>query len=531
MTTFLLLLALLATDTPATGTKATAAPATLQMSIDLAQPDRAGSVRVQIESLADGVITASEQPLSALDRLERQTLAAGRYEITIHAAHHRSVTRRITASAGETVNLGVVGLPALPLVRGRVTGSDGRPLAAARVALPGNGARVPVDAKGAFAIEFDTARPDHLIVSAPHHGTRAIAVPSGSTDLLLPDVALGAPSTLTVSIERPDGHDHPLEVLLGELAPQKTPRWLDAHKLAAKETTTTFADVASGAYTLLVRGHEPLEQFATTVVLGANDAVRKKVAIEASSVEARVLLGDQPLPKARLRLSHAEHGYRTTIDTDANGVWRGESWQRGAWIARVNAPSVPTPVTLRTTLGEKSWVVKLPAIAVRGRVIDATTNEPIANAAVSLESESEESSSTLPTKTRADGRFEYRSVPPGAQTLHVRMAGYLYPAATSFALTADGSSKDVVVRLDRGVRKELAVVDSHAAPVARASVIAAIDDRVVSTSFTSEEGRATVSLPRADAVLYVVPLNAPFAVLRVAASNSDARLRVTLPRG
>lgn len=519
MTPFLLLLAQLIAEPPAT----------LQMSIDLAHPGQAGTVRVQIQSLADGTTRTSEH-LSALGSLYRETLAPGSYELTIEAAHHRPVTRRFTARAGETVALGVVGLPALPVIRGRVVGGDGQPLAGARVRLPPAGPPRTVDAKGVFAIEVDARRPEYLIVSAPRHGTRAVAVPAGSTDLLLPDIALGPPAKLTVAVERPAGPKRPLQILIGETAPQKTPRWIDERALPANEATATFAGLASGTYTLLVRGNGPLEQLATPVVLGVDDSMNATVRIEPMPVEARVVLGRQPLPKARLRLTHFEHGYKAAIDTDDAGTWRGESWQRGAWIARLTAPSVRTAVTVETTLAAQNWIVKLPEISVRGQVLDAATGEPLAKARVSLESESEDSSATVTIDTGADGRFEYRSVPAGTQTLHVRLPGYLYTVAPPFALTEDGSEKEVVVRLDRGVRKELRVVDSHEAPVARATVLAAVDDRVVSSSVTGEDGRTTVALPREDAVLYVVPENAPFAVLRVAAGNADARLRVTIPR-
>jgi len=515
---------------------ASAMPGTIRMSIDVAHPERVKTVTLTIVSLANQSARTDAQPITAIDRLETRTLAPGTYDFTIAADHHRTVTRRVIARAGETLTLGVIPLAELPVIRGSVT-SGGAPVAGATVRPPSAGASaVTTDARGAFALEFEAQRPDYLVVEAAGRGTRVVGVTPGTTGLALSAVELGAPASLEVTVRRPAGKPQPLDVLLGVADQQLGPRWVAQRRLGAGESKARFASLGAASYTLLVRGSEPLQQSSTLVVLGQRDRRAMSFEISAKPVRVHVQLGDHSLPKANVRLLNQENATKTSFITDDAGVWRGEAWQAGRYLARVAAPSLPTTVHAQVTIGaENRSIIALPTLSVRGRVIDAASGAPVANALMLLHSEVETGAATVPSRTNADGRFEYRSVPAGHQTIETRATGYLFPETIAFDLAGDHASREVEIRADRGVRKELVVRDAHGGPVAGAFVICAADNAIRSRSTTGDDGRALVPIPRDGCAIYVIPPNAPFTSVRVGRSQlgDDARLPtvVTGPRG
>ena len=100
-----------------------------------------------------------------------------------------------------------------------------------------------------------------------------------------------------------------------------------------------------------------------------------------------------------------------------------------------------------------------PNPSIRGTIVDAQTNKPIADAKVTLI----EAAQT--TRTGADGRFEFAHVPPRAYTLTVSTIGYIFvrrkvdaPANTTLDLSiplAEGTGtyqEEVTVSGDSAAR-------------------------------------------------------------------------------
>jgi Carboxypeptidase regulatory-like domain len=506
-----------------TSTLALALAATLTMHIDLARSDRASQISVTLLSLHDGSTTVATRPITAIDQLEQQSLAPGAYEVTVAADHHRSASRRIVARAGETTTLGVIALTPLPQIRGRVTGAPG-----ATVRVAGDEHRTPVAAGGTFAIEIAANMPEYLIVDAPHRGSRAIALPQHIGDVELPPVALTEPSALAVSVQRPAGQHQPLELLVGEPVANDAPHWLARHRLGERASSYTFDALAAGSYTLLVRGEGPLQQTATRVALAPHSTSRVTLAIAPQPVDADVRLGANPLPQARVKLIQPELGWIAQLTADDAGHWHGEAWQLGAFVARVTAPSIETSLGVPATIARHTTIV-LPAIAVRGRVVDSASGAPVAGASLSLRSESDAESAVLHGTSGADGRFAFASVPAGHQTLNIRVPGYLSPEPSTFDLSS--GSKEIDMRLASGVPLDVAVRDTHAAAVAGARMACARDGRMRSIAISDENGRATMAVPRDGCVLFTIPIDAPFAVTRVTPSMLGNPLTVTIPRG
>jgi Carboxypeptidase regulatory-like domain len=475
--------------------------ATVRMSLDVQEPARASRITVTLTSLRDAAETVAEQPWSSLDKLEQLSVAPGSYEMTIAAPHHQPVTRHVIAAPGETVALGTIALRSLPELRGIVKGIAG-------ATVRTDEAETKTDRDGRFALELGARRPKYVIVDAPRRGSRVIDVPVATADVELPPIELGPPSSVQVTVTRPA--NTPVEVLVGSEF-RGSLRWIAKHNLGAKESKATFATLAPGTYTLLVRGRGPLQQHATRVTLGTNDRRRTTLAIEPHPLELRVTLNGAALPKANVILLEPEHDWMTRFDTDERGRWRGEVWQRGAYVARVKSPSMQALSTVETRIDGPELVLDLPSLTVRGRVVD-DSGAPIAKASVSLRSEWADSSATAPLQSDADGRFAFRGVPEGRQKLTVRAPGFLLTEPVRFELAKE--DRDVEVRLQRGVRKTVVVRDSHSAPIAGASVFCGEPERIWSSGTTTAEGHAAMSLPPGGCVLYVIPDGMSFAMTR-----------------
>src|SRR6185503_16337472 len=148
---------------------------TVTMSIDLQHAALVTPVTLELRSLRDNAITVDERMWSATE-LQQQTIAPGAYDLTISAAGHRPITRRVIAAAGETVSLGAITLPALPRILGRVL-SNGAPVANATIRATEPVMETRTDKDGRFALEVTSRPPKFLIAEARRLGTRTVDVP------------------------------------------------------------------------------------------------------------------------------------------------------------------------------------------------------------------------------------------------------------------------------------------------------------------------------------------------------------------
>lgn len=503
--------------------------ATVTMSIDLQQPALASRVTLELRSLRDGTIVVHEQPWLSIDLLQKQTVPPGAYDLTIVAAGHRPMTRRVVAGAGETVSLGAITLPALPRILGRVT-AKGAPVANATIRTTDPPQEVRSGKDGRFALHVTSRRPRFLIAEAPRLGARTVEVPQTNNDATIPPIELEPPSSVEITVRRPGNSREPLEVQVG-VKGRGMMYWLARRTLGPHQSKATFDALAPGAYIVVVRGKGAMQQVASKVVVGRDDHRRMTMVIAPMSVEARVLIGGEPLPNATAMLLDTSDSTMARFTTDAEGWWRGEVWQRSEYVVRVRAPGMAVATT-HATFDRPQVTIDLPALIVRGRVLDLQTGKPVPAASLSLRTRWEDKSATAPLTADAEGRFVFRGVQPGTQQLTVRAAGYLLQDDVEFELSEEKPVHELEMRLDPGVRREIVVRDGRGAPVARASVLCGDEERVRSSTITDDEGRAAAPLPRDGCTLYVIPDGTSFGLTRVtrAMIESEAALPVSLEK-
>ncbi|MEX0690788.1 MAG: TonB-dependent receptor [Gemmatimonadales bacterium] len=112
-----------------------------------------------------------------------------------------------------------------------------------------------------------------------------------------------------------------------------------------------------------------------------------------------------------------------------------------------------------------------------GRVLDATSGQPLAGAHVEVEG------SAIATHTALDGRYTLQLVPAGPVTLRVRMIGYAVKMVANVAVPADGAvQQDITLNAQVFQLADIQVVEAIAE---RGSVAEALDAQRTATNIVS----------------------------------------------
>jgi Carboxypeptidase regulatory-like domain len=329
------------------------------------------------------------------------------------------------------------------------------------------------------------------------------------------------------------GTAQPVEVHL--LLRAANEQWQEvAHEvLPAATRDVRFDGLAPGVYQLLVNGPQPTERLATKVVLGTNDVRRTVIAVEPFDLTGTITIGGVLLGTAELVLRHEELQWRAGIAVDREGTFRVPMWQRGTFTYVLRAPALTTQYTDAVELAGDAPAFRLdiPEARITGRVRDAKSGAPIAEALVLLQTNTGEDEHHVRLQTGAQGELDFTGVKEGKHIVTVVAPNYVQPDPIAFELDAKTRLRELDVRVDPGRPVAVLVTDAAGDPVVDATVFALAGTRLASRTTTDEGGRARVAaLTGEEATLVVVARNAGFGVVRVLRDAGSERVRIELPR-
>ena len=519
----LLLAALLSTGgTLSLGTPA-ASDARVQLTLTAARHWPAATT-IRIDNLGTGDVRTQQLTAAEAGELRAVTLAPGRYRITISAERLASVYREVTLAANATADLGSLALGTLPRIRGRVLDATGAPLPAAEIHAGPAEARS--DAAGAYELEPAAGQwPEFVTIAARARGTRVLDVPKSTADVDLPAVTLAPPARLRITLtERPAGD---LSADLQILTASEQLAVVRRARLAAGKNTLDFDNLGSGAYVLLLRGPGPLQQHATKIILGTGDDRREELAIHPLPFTARITMGGEPLPDATIAMRNRTFQWHGDLHSDAAGRVSGEIWQPGEFAAEYRGSTAASTFLQAVTLASTAPVtmnLDLARREVRGQVLDVD-GFPVAGAKVFLRTDTDDTSSTVRTESAPDGRYAFEAVAAGEQFVTIVADDYLIPDEQHFTMHPADTLRDVPIRLDPGTLRTLRVRDAAGHPPIAADVIAVSNGTVRALTYTDQEGRARVPLPKTSSVIFVLARDGAFTAVR----PTDEDLAITLP--
>ncbi|MFP5246918.1 MAG: collagen binding domain-containing protein, partial [Thermoanaerobaculia bacterium] len=303
--------------------------------------------------------------------------------------------------------------------------------------------------------------------------------------------------------------------------------------LAAATRRVRFDGLEAGVYQILVRGPGVTEQLATKIAVGRSDAQRTTISIEPFVLEGRVTLAGTELGPGGLLLRHRELDTRTPILLGPDGTFRVPFWQRGTFSYNVRSPALPTDYSYVAELEGPSLGlldIVIPDGRINGILRDAASGQPVANAIVTLQTNSGDREEHARLTTGPDGRFDFVGIKHGRQIVRIHSPQHLEPEPLAFALTNDAPLRELDLRLDAGRAVPIVVIGKEHDPVAHARVFVVADSKLRARGTTDQDGRASVPVPPGEpATLFIVPKEGPFAMLRVPRNDEPHRLHVYLP--
>jgi Carboxypeptidase regulatory-like domain len=481
-------------------------------------------VPVTIAVTGSGETYKATLPASVMLSLKRVRLPHGRYLFELSAPHHHPVSRNFVT--GPDAALGPIVFRRYPRVSGRVRDrSNGAPIAGAAVELlPSNAVFATTDAGGAFSDYVSSEWPKSIRIRAPGFGTRVEQLPKTESDASLPDIQLSRGGSVRVRLTGVSEATLRLRSRRSETVAE--------HRLAAAEEHV-FADLEAGDYLLMAEGDEPLQKFAKRTAVKQGEVTDVAVDIAPVALEVSVRSSGEPVPQARLRLQHEEMQWEGTAVTGERGAAMAELWQQGRFAVLVQVPAATTPFFLEATLtgAEKiSWTAELPKRSIVGEVVDERRS-PVANAAVSLETESDAGGrGHARTTTDAAGRFELSFVEPGMQIVRVTAPQYLMDVRR-FQLPESAQKHTLSIVLQRAAHARIHVTDPRGVPIAGCAVIHSLH---VQPLVTDESGAVSVPLKTGERkVVYFLPRTGSFAAASVAAQArpQEDPIRVVIAPG
>lgn len=343
--------------------------------------------------------------------------------------------------------------------------------------------------------------------------------------VLLLDRNLAA-AGLKVEVNR-QGFAEAIQVAVGPRVDGRPPEWSVVKVLPPGQSALRFDDLPEGLYVVLASGPQPLQRLSAKANIGA-DGSSLRLVIPKSKTVLRTTLAGEPIAHAGIALTHDELRWRTEVETGEDGSFAGELWEPSVYTASVTRDRTSGPHRVDVRISTTPLTIDVPDRHVRGRVLTAD-GTPLADAIVSLRSESSQSTLSLRTHSTADGRFEFFGVREGAQTLTARAPSYLASDADRFELDGPSAQHSIDFVLTRGEPRVVRVVDARGHAIVGATLLTSCNGEVKSTSDTNGEGVAEVALPNASScAIYVLPKEGSIAVGRFEGSG---RLLIRVPEG
>ncbi|HUJ14644.1 MAG TPA: carboxypeptidase regulatory-like domain-containing protein [Thermoanaerobaculia bacterium] len=390
-----------------------------------------------------------------------------------------------------------------------------------------SGKRLAVsDKSGHFKIALsEEAWPSTLLMGAPGHAPKSAQLPHVPADADLKTISLSAAARLHIVVPPAYATDR-LHWRLVRTVGQRPVEIVKEGSFATGVPETTIDDLPSANYLVSLRGERPLQQLAVPATTSEGDTSEVVLNIVPLFLKLKVQSGERPYPGAIVRFIQHDQEWAGTVRCDDNGSASEEMWQGGDYFAALidNGQMLfARSAHLQSDTGTVTWTFDVPSHRVKGRVIDAETQQALPGVELTLfgTAPREGGLEGVKTMTDADGHFEFGAVQEGSHSLRAYLKGYRYDQLQHFEIGKDDDDYQTDILLERTVDSHaLVAVNSAGAPIAGADVFLAGDSGIDVLESTDDTGRVTLP-PHHPGVVFVIPPEGSFGFTRVSADLSD----------
>ena len=270
------------------------------------------------------------------------------------------------------------------------------------------------------------------------------------------------------------------------------------------------------------------------IAQGQTEAEAEIVFEPGGSLSGTVTRGGEGVAEATVAASTAgQGGPGSFARTDASGTYRLEGLKDGSYAVTASPPrGAPKRQTVEVA-GDATLDFVLPLARLAGRVIEAGSNLPLAEAEVEVGAGEGGMGRARPRSTTdSNGRFGIEGVEPGSSTLTTRRTGYVYDRRTVDA--TEDATRELEIELRRGEGLGLRARDGNYG-VPLHGLFAQAKDGTGAVVFggplaLDSDGRGEV--PSLKAGSYALRLDAPgYAPLTLSVSVPSPTLEVALTAG
>ena len=447
----------------------------------------------------------------------------GAYEIDVETPHFVAYHEPVHVAADRVALMAE--LRPLRMIAGlivdRVTGTA---LSGANIRAD-TGSAATAGRDGRFALEIDAEKwPKQLTVSFDGYGSRIVAVPRARMNTSLDEIPLDRGVTVEATIHQTE----PGQVVSVELLrlrnrgrqPAGVIQTLALPKSTSMSRTVRFENVEPGQYVVLANGAKASQRAGQRIDLQEWDVPPVDVQLTPFHLRLLTMSDGRPLGEARVILRQHDVFWEIPVAIDATGEATVDLWQAGKLSATVESRG-SVPYRSRRTIAEPvdaDWRLEMPGLEVIGKVIDAESGFPVANAGVALEMKSAEQHQHLSVSATAgqDGVFRFAPVFPGEHTIKAVAEGYPVSEVT-YSFGEEEESHSLTVVLQRTPMTRLSVVDARGAAVAGADFFVLRKDMSVAAfGRTDTTGKTPVFIPDGEARnVYVVPRDGSLGAMRI----------------
>lgn len=469
----------------------------------------------------------------AAPKLRKLVVPRGNARMQLGAQRHRRLVRTQIVASVEAVALGELRLLPIPAARGVVVDVEGKPIADAIVLRPDGSNCATANEQGAFVCELGEPAPEAVVVTRSGLGPRELSIPPQlDEDLDLGRITLSEGHTLTLKIVRPRA-DKARVTLYHDPKTRYDHSKLKTHELTEREEEVRF-DVAEGNYLALVEGGEPLERLEVPIVVKDGDT-EETISVVPYTLIGTVKFGEELLKEGTAEIVAPEHTWRANVPV-RDGTFGGTMWQAGELSTFINSKEIGMGELVHSPkLGDdpSRWEVVIEKRMIVGRVLDAETKKPVPDAGFSLTAESDRRKFYTSVKIDPDGGYRILANEPGTYSMRVTSREHAVYSADVLVTNEDRIKTHDIV-LERGVLQRLDIVTPAGAPVANALILEGVQPDGFNPKFMHHaDARGQFSLRGRGGesrLLYVIPPDGSFAVVRVQMPREDAKpLQVMVP--